>query len=398
MNDIRIKKGEGGLGRSLPGHDHYCGILVYAGDLPNGFVADDIQKISTLKQAETLGITDDTTDPVIKVLHYHLSQFFEVYTLKGITPALWVCIAPEPETNTKMYFDELQRMEEKSNGEIRRFGVFTRLEFVTEMCDRLQTVLRRLENAHYPASAILAANFSTFTNINEWFDTQNLRDLQDSKVSVTIGQDGAGKGASLYKSVKFSVTNLGSILAWSTVKAVHENIGWVEKFNVAFNGEYDVPVLANSDDLNEDVELADELHGKGYIFLRKHVGTSGTYFNDSHTCISEDSDYAYMENNDTIDKAIRGIRTALLPKLNSPLEIDPETGQLDVTTTSYLESLTAKPLDEMKAAGELSGASVTINPEQNVLASSVLDVDIKLVINGVARHINVNIGFTNKLS
>lgn len=398
MNDIKIKKGEGGLGRTLPGHDYYCGLLVYADDLPNGFTADDIQRVSNLKQAETLGITSGATDPVIKVLYYHLSQFFGVYALKGIIPVLWVCIAPEPEANTKMYFDELQRMEEKSNGEIRRFGVFTRLDFITDMCDSLQAILVRLENAHYPASAILAANFSTVANTMQWFDSENLRDLEDSKVSVTIGQDGAKAGANLYKSVKFSVTDLGSILAWSTVKAVHENIGWVEKFNVAFNSEFDVPVLANGNDLNEDPELADDLNKKGYIFLRKHVGTSGTFFNDSHTCVSEDSDYAYMENNDTIDKAIRGIRSALLPKLNSPLEIDPETGELDVTTTSYFESLTAKPLDEMKAAGELSGAVVTINPEQNVLASSALDVAVKLVINGVARHINVNIGFTNKLS
>lgn len=398
MNDIRIKKGEGGLGRTLPTHDHYCGLLVYAGDLPDGFAADDVQKIPNLKQAEKLGITEDAPDPVIKVLYYHLSRFFEVYALKGITPALWVCVAPEPETNTKMYFDELQRMEEKSNGEIRRFGVFTRMNFAVEMCDRLQTVLVRLENAHYPASAILAANFSTYNNADSLFSTPDLRNLEDSKVSVTIGQDGDGKGAILYKTLKFSITDLGSILAWSTIKAVHENIGWVEKFNVAFNVEYDVPVLANGSDLNEDTELGDDLNGKGYIFLRKHVGTSGTYFNDSHTCISEDSDYAYMENNDTIDKAIRGIRAALLPKLNSPLQIDPETGQLDVTTTSYLESLTTKPLDEMKAAGELSGASVTINPEQNVLSSSALDVVVKLVINGVARRINVNIGFTNKLS
>lgn len=395
LNDIKFIKGAGGLGRSLPTKDHYCGLLVYAGDLPDGFAAADIQKIASLKQAEALGITPEAADPVIQAAHYHLAQFFAVYTLNGVAPVMWLCIAPEPEADTLPDFAELRRMEEAANGDIRRFGIYTKIPFATALCDTLQTRLTELETLHYPASAILAANFAAIT---KWGDTPDLRALKDSKVSVTIGQDGGHIGAELYAALKFSVTNLGSLLAWATMKQVHENVGWVEKFNTAFNVEYDVPALCNGDLILDVADDLDDLHTRGYIFLRKHTGTAGTYFNDSHTCTGTDSDYAYMENNDTIDKAIRGVRAALLPKLNSPLQIDPDSGKLAVVTISHFESLATKPLDQMKADGEISGGRVTIDADQDVLATSELVISVELVINGVARFITVNIGFTKKLS
>jgi hypothetical protein len=52
---------------------------------------------------------------------------------------------------------------------------------------------------------------------------------------------------------------------------------------------------------------------KGYIFIKKHVGTAGTYFNDAPTAKPETSDYAFVENNRTIDKSIRVCRKFLLP-------------------------------------------------------------------------------------
>lgn len=395
LNDIKFIKGAGGLGRSLPTKDHYAGLLVYAGDMPDGFAADDIQKITSLKQAEALGITANAEDGMIKATHYHLMQFFAVYALNGVAPMLWVCFAPAPEADTLLDFNELRRMEETANGDIRKFGIFTKVTFTTALCDTLQTRLTELENVHYPASVILAANFA---DITQWGDTPDLRALKDGKVSVTIAQDGGHEGAKLYDTLKFSITNLGSLLAWATIKQVHENIGWVEKFNTAFNVEYTVPALANGDLILDVANDLDDLNTRGYIFLRKHTGTAGSYFNDSHTCVGADSDYAYMENNDTIDKAIRGIRAALLPKLNAPLQIDPDNGQIAITTVSHFESLAQKPLDQMKADGEISGGRVTIDPAQDVLATSELAITVELVINGVARNITVNIGFTKKLS
>ena len=139
------------------------------------------------------------------------------------------------------------------------------------------------------------------------------------------------------------------------------------------------------------------INDKRHIFLKKFVGLSGSWFNDTHTAIVASSDYAYIENNRTIDKAIRGIYSSLLPSLNSPLQLNAD-GTLSENTVAYLESQAGVNLDAMVRNTELSAYGVTIDPAQDVLATSKIIIAVQLVINGVARYIVVPIGFTPKIT
>ena len=59
LNKISFTRGTAGLGRPLPGKDHYSGMLFYSNTLPSGFSSNDrIKKIYSVADAETLGITD----------------------------------------------------------------------------------------------------------------------------------------------------------------------------------------------------------------------------------------------------------------------------------------------------------------------------------------------------
>jgi hypothetical protein len=136
----------------------------------------------------------------------------------------------------------------------------------------------------------------------------------------------------------------------------------------------------------------DGLSDYGYIFLIKRPGYAGTFFNDAPTCISVTSDYAYIENNRTIDKAVRNVRSFMLPFVNSPLYVN-EDGTLDENTISLFKNEASRGLESMEIDGELSAYSVTINPAQNVLSTGQLSIAIKLVPVGVAREIVLNIGF-----
>ena len=133
-----------------------------------------------------------------------------------------------------------------------------------------------------------------------------------------------------------------------------------------------------------------------YIFLIKYVGIAGSYVNDSHTAITVSSDYAYLENNRTIDKAIRGIYASVLPALNSPLQLNSD-GTLADTTIAYFGSLAELNLIQMIRDTELSAQAVTINTTQNVLSTGVLIISVQLVPIGVARAIQVNISFATSI-
>ena len=127
------------------------------------------------------------------------------------------------------------------------------------------------------------------------------------------------------------------------------------------------------------------------IFLRKIQGISGTYNSDSFTAITATSDFATIENNRTIDKAVRNIRTNVLPNLNAPLFVNDD-GTLTEDTISLFKNDAQRALVDM-VDGELSAQSVSIDPTQNVLSTSKLVIKVVLVPVGVARQIEINIGF-----
>ena len=103
-----------------------------------------------------------------------------------------------------------------------------------------------------------------------------------------------------------------------------------------------------------------------------------------------------MENNRTIDKAIRGLNKVLIKKISGPAYIDPDTGLLEASGVVALEALCDDVLDVMKRNGEISGYAVSINPNQKLLKTSKLEIVVKIVPVGAIRTIEVKIGLTLK--
>lgn len=400
MNDIKFNRGVGGLGRPLAGEDHICGMIAViepSDTLPTGFndIAD-IKTINSLEDAEALGITNDAALNQIKYLHYQLKTLYQI-NKKAI---VYVGIA-SGDSSHGVDFSCIVNMQNFADGKIRQIGFANDfLEFLTSDLTAIQSKCDALEAAHKPVSVVYAANTSLITDID---DLEDLRALNNKNVSFVIGADGGGYGANMSNTVGVSASALGAVIGTLSLSKVNENIGWVGQFDISKNdtAEFDVPALARIGGVNVLVKTLSEaaiesLNAKGYIFLVKHIGTSGSYFNDSHTAISETSDYAYIENNRTIDKAVRNCRTYLLPSLNAPLYVNPD-GTLTEDTILSFRNNTARALEEMQRNGEISAFEVTINPAQNVLSTSRIAITVKVVPVGVARNIEVNIGFAVKV-
>lgn len=392
MNDINITKGSGGLARKLPGEDHYSGLLYYA---ENGTVAITdwaygvtklIGNIYDLEDANVLATTSG-----FEMLHYHVKEFFRINPngVLYITPQVLTVADTAPD------FTDITSMVNASTGKLRQIGIYVPVAFDDAMPGTIQAILDTLETNHKPTEVLL--NYDAASGSITIGSLDDMRALTAQNVSVVIGQDGAGYGNDLFEDLDHSPTALGAALGTVSLSQVHENIGWVGKFNVA-GGELDTPALADGT-LISTVSQAnlDVLNNKGYIFLLNHIGIGGTYFNDSHTCIAATSDYAYLESNRTIHKAMRGVRTYLLPELNAPVAIDAESGKLAPDYCKYLEEKGGLALKYMQQDGEISGYKVFVDPDQNVLSTSVVNVAIAIVPKGVSRTINVTIGFTLSL-
>ena len=265
---------------------------------------------------------------------------------------------------------------------------------------KVQAECKALEDAHRPLSVVLTyfgkLNGEAITLSDLEADGNNAVVTLGGKcnVSLLIGCDAdAGLQAALGDFAFYGC--IGLCVGAISKSKVHESIAWVGQFPLGlkapalFNGS----LIRNTPTL--DLEL---LNGRRYIFPVIHAGDADNYFNDSHTLDVDSSDYAYIENVRTIDKACRGIRSKLLPWLNSPLKVDPDTGHLDSGVVSFLETTAGEALTEMENAGELSGYKVEIDPDQNVIANSEVEIIIKKVPVGVMRKVHVKIGFASSLS
>lgn len=391
LNDIKFNRGEGGLGRALSGEDHISGMLAFvpAASLPAAFVTNKIKTIYSLPEAETAGVVTGLND-YLDAIHYQLETAFMANSKAIIHLGLFPDVAGVVDL-TKIV--EIQRFAE---GKIRQIAVFNMFnDFQVGDVVTIQAACDILEAEHKPLSAVYAADFGTFTLAT----LPDLR-LQDAKnVTVILGADGAGKGATLAADSGIVAPILGLTLGILSSAKVNENIGWVARFNVAKNiiNEFDVPALMTGELVKNVAPSAlSDLNAKGYVFLLKHIGTAGTYFNDSHTAKVVTSDYAYIENNRTIDKAVRGVRSFLLPSLNAPLYVNTD-GTLTEDTIAAFRNDALRALEQMEREGEISAKDVLIDPAQNVLSSSKLQITIKIVPVGVARNIEVNIGFAVKI-
>jgi len=78
--------------------------------------------------------------------------------------------------------------------------------------------------------------------------------------------------------------------------------------------------------------------------------------------------------------------------LNGPIKLNAD-GTIADVDVARLESVGNTALDQMTRDDELSAKSVTIDPNQDILATSELTIAVTLVIKGVARYIVIPIGF-----
>lgn len=386
MNNLKFIRTNGNVPKSLAGKDHISGLVYYLGadELPAGFsAADRIQLVSTIEKAEELGITADAEKWNIRNLHYQLSQIFRINN--GIT--LYVGLFTKP---TGAYtFAEVKQMQNFAGGDIRQIGVWNGSATLSASdLTTLQGVGSALESEDVPLSLAYAPKVVAPASM-----PMNLAGENKCRVSVVIGQDGEGVAATLHADASrggATVSGLGVVLGLMSLASVHESIGWVQKFPTGIA----LPAFGDGTLYRSlDKGVIEALDNARYLFFGTYSGLSGSYMNDSHNMDSAISDYCTIELVRTMDKAVRGVRTYLLPELGSPLYVDPETGQLSPETVKHLETVGNKQLEDMKKAGELSGYVVEIDPDQNVASTSTVEFVIKNVAVAVFRKGRIKIGY-----
>jgi hypothetical protein len=373
LNDVKFQTIPGGLGRTAAGEDHISALL-FAGAAPTAYGTAKIKEYRDLADAESDGIT--AASATYGHAHYQMSEFYRLapgatlYVAFGLT-----AIATD--------------LHAASNGKIRQIGGF--YDTASQIGSVWQSAATALEAQHAPVVCVVGYDSATAFNVGTAADLAATQAAPN--VAVLVAGSGSGRAPALAQALgRPYVPAVGAALGALAAASVHENIGWVERFNISNGAELETIRLADGTNAPTYAVL-DGLNAKKYLVFRKHIGRAGTYFNDSFTATIATSDYSNLEANRVMNKAKREVRAELLPDLNSPLTVDAETGLLASSTIGYFELKVERALVRMQNAGEISGYEVYINPDQDVLATSLLNISVKIVPRGVARNILIKIGF-----
>lgn len=409
LPDVKIVKGAGGLGRQVPTEDGISGLVITSPAI-TGFAYDTAYEIRSLRQLESMGINAAYDTANSSTLHYQVAEFFRM-SPSGVL-FLWLADGTQAANTTlggllSPTNGAAQRLLLAANGKIKQLAVSgsTGTNFSAEISSavgKAKDLTNSEFEAHRPVVILLgASNAPQSTNLST---LPNLRGLAADSVAVVIGSDQTvvsgstvvpGANATTGASI---VPALGTALGTVSLAQVHENIGWVDKFNLASGGSFLQAGLANNSAGSTLLATDyDALNEKGYIFAMQHTGYDGYFWNDSPTATTITSDYAFLENSRTMNKAARVVRQALLPSLKGPLPLTAD-GKLQAQHIGELEAKSKMALiANMGRAGEISACEVYIDPSQDVLATSVLNVQFSLVPVGSARQIVATIGFVKSL-
>lgn len=349
---------------------------------------------------------------------YHIREFFRMSGNIDGNGRLYVMFA-----DCSQNWGAIDIMQRVSGGTINQLGIYTEQplwrqngsedKYTLNLVKSVNDKAVAMAEQHQPLSIILAANCS-----NTGADTAEGKKIdlnkiptalcESSRTSVIFGQARSALVSTMQKANKNKtpVGFLGAMLGCLAKANVQESVAWVKQFNL-FDDNFQNIELGFGDINQTDGEefislnayeslsptLLDDLDDKGYIFLIKYAGReNGIYISKDQTCSS--GDFRTIARNRTINKSRRAVRSALLPYVNSPLMVNPTTGFLAPSKITAFKTLVGDILKKMQSDQEISGYSVNIDANQNVLVDDTLRINYVIVPVGVAVKIYVEEGLS----
>lgn len=428
LNDVKFKVLNGGLGKKGAKADAISGLILSTTIL--GTPINDILKFENKSQAEvwlrdalkTSALNfNSTTNATNWKKHLHLAFIISDFYRNTPNETLFIGLSADANMD-----DKAQEMQLFAQGKIRNFGILTDSDY-EDTTALISDALTDLDKYHTPAVCVI--NSPTSETSNDYISGASLlayietNELAGKYMAACIGAN-EDIGVALGFTDKFSC--IGAVLSLVAMSKVSESIAWVEMRNLMTEDEgflipilkkefpakrielskvnlYVQPIDWNGNKMTDYTEpQLSAIQDKGYLFMRKHIGSDGTYMNEAFTLDERTSDFSKLQYTRTMQKSTRELRVTLLPKLNSPIRINADNGEVAPDVIGYFESICDNTLEKMKKEDEISGYAVSVLPiledDEVTPGQKKLVIKEQIVPFGSADVIENNIGFAVQIS
>ena len=389
---VKISFENGALGGVAPSEDGVCGLVAYATAVSTTFALNTPYLITKLDGLVALGITSEATG-ANAALYKTVKEF---YSEAPDGTKLWVMGVAASTT--------IANLTDKANNIISPLLMAAR--------GSINILMLKVASAAEPtmSGSIDGAVLTAVTNLQalaeDWTVNKyapfmclvealsyngvasSLPDLtvrSDNHVGVVLGDTVSGSAGAA----------VGLVAGRLAAEPVHRSLARVRSGAIKAETMY---IGTNQAELG-DPDVANDL---GYIVPRTFVGKSGYYWSDDHLATGASDDYCAIPRRRVIDKAYRIAYKTLVDEIAEDVPVDTN-GKLAAYHCKGVEtSVESAIVNSMTSEGNLGndpdnasdlGVQCYIDPDQNILATSRLEVNLKVKPHGYSKYIDVKLGF-----
>lgn len=146
----------------------------------------------------------------------------------------------------------------------------------------------------------------------------------------------------------------------------------------------------------------DLIHERGFICPRTFVGKAGYYWSDDTLAAPATDDYCLIPRRRTVDKAARIAYATMLDTVGDEIAVTADGKIVPSVCKSIETTVESAIINQMTSKGNLStdpddptdtGVQAYVDPDQNIVATSHLDVQLRIRPYGYSKYIEVDLGF-----
>ena len=389
---VKITFENGALGGVAPSEDGVCGLVAYATAVSTTFALNTPYLITKLDGLVALGITSEATG-ANAALYKTVKEF---YSEAPDGTKLWVMGVAASTT--------IANLTDKANNIISPLLMAAR--------GSINILMLKVASAAEPtmSGSIDGAVLTAVTNLQalaeDWAEN-----YYAPFVSLVEALSYNGVAASLPDLTARSDNHVGVVLGDSVTGSAGAAVGLVAGRLAAEpvqrslarvrSGAIKAEAMYIGTNLAEigDPDVANDL---GYIVPRTFVGKSGYYWSDDHLATGASDDYCAIPRRRVIDKAYRIAYKTLVDEIAENVPVNTE-GKLAAFHCKGVEtSVESAIVNSMTSEGNLGndpdnasdlGVQCYIDPDQNILATSRLEINLKVKPHGYSKYIDVKLGF-----
>ena len=388
---VKINFANGAIGREAPMDDGCTGLICTAANVDGDdtFGIETPYLITSLRQLEALGVSADPDDPNAR-LHKCVKEFYDeapqgtkLYVMGTADDTLENILGHHQERPLLVF----------AKGEIRtlvavatatsdiKYGLFD---------DVYAGIPLAQTEAEWAADELKAPLLVLLEGRGYTGDPTELHDISElecNRVAVVIGDT--------EKHAKGDAAAVGLLAGRLAAIPVQRSAARVRDGAVKADAMF---ILGDRAELGQP----EAIHDKGFICPRTFAGKAGYYWSDDLIAAPVTDDYCLIPRRRTIDKAARVAYAAMLEYVNDEIAVTAE-GKIVPSVAKDIETvLEGAIIKNMTRYGNLStdpddpsdtGVVAYVDPDQDIVRTSHLDVTLRVRPYGYAKYIEVDLGF-----